>query len=86
MPATLAPMTAKFRLREILEDAGISQSDFAKLADLSFATVNRLCTNATEQVHLQTLDKIMAALERASVRVTLDDLIERDAPKRRGRG
>ena len=86
MSGVLAQMTAKFRLREILEDAGISQSDFAKLADLSFATVNRLCTNATEQVHLQTLDKIMSALERANVRVTLDDVIDRDTPKRRGRG
>lgn len=62
MLETLHDMTARFRLRELLEERGISQSDLAKLADVSFATVNRLCTNATGQVSLETLDKIAAAI------------------------
>ena len=93
----VAPMSdPKFRLREVLEDAGISQTDFAREAGLAFATINRLCTNATAQVSLETLDSIMAALERRGFKVKprgeeeravrLDDLIEREPAKRRGRG
>ncbi|MCC7131796.1 MAG: helix-turn-helix transcriptional regulator [Gemmatimonadales bacterium] len=40
----------------------MSQSDLAKAAGLSFATVNRMCTNATGQVSLKTLDKIATAI------------------------
>jgi transcriptional regulator with XRE-family HTH domain len=81
----------RFRLREVLEDAGISQTDFAREADLSFATINRLCTNATAQVSLETLDRIMSALEKRGVEIdgepiALDDLIDRKAAKRRGKG
>ncbi len=79
-------MTAQFRLRELLEKQGISQSDFARRADLSFATVNRLCTNATSQVSLETLDKIIAALEADGVKTGVEDLIVREkGGKRRGR-
>jgi transcriptional regulator with XRE-family HTH domain len=56
------PMTARFRLRELLEACGMSQSQLARDAGVSFATVNRLCTNATEQVSLATLDKIAGVL------------------------
>jgi transcriptional regulator with XRE-family HTH domain len=68
-------MSPEFRLRDLLDDAGISQSDFAKIADLSFATVNRLCRNTTAQVHLETLDKILRALEEAGVKADLHDVI-----------
>jgi transcriptional regulator with XRE-family HTH domain len=66
-----APMTARFRLRELLEARGVSQSQLARDAGVSFATVNRLCTNATEQVSLATLDKIAGVLG-----VAPGDLIE----------
>lgn len=85
----------RFRLREVLEEAEVSQTDFAREAGLAFATINRLCTNATAQVSLETLDNIMTALERRGFKVKrrgeesrdvrLDDLIERDAAKRRGK-
>lgn len=74
-----ALLPTRFRLRELLEAAGISQSDFARQADVSFATINRLCTNATGQVSLETLDKVAAALG-----VEPGELLERDT-KRRGR-
>ena len=78
----LALVPTRFRLREILEEAGISQSDFARQADVSFATINRLCTNATTQVALETLDKVAVALG-----VEPGELIVRDTPvKRRARG
>ena len=85
MLETLPPVTARFRLRELLERHGISQSDFARQAELSFATVNRLCTNATGQVSLETLDKIIAALREAGVRADVGDVIEVAAEKRPGR-
>lgn len=68
-------MSPEFRLRELLDRAHITQSDFAKKADLSFATVNRLCRNTTAQVHLETLDKILRALEAADVKADLHDVI-----------
>jgi DNA-binding Xre family transcriptional regulator len=68
-------MPLEFRLRQVLEDAEISQSDFAKEAKLSFATINRLCTNATGQVSLDTLDKIMMALRKRGASSKLEDII-----------
>ena len=55
-------MTTRFRLRELLEEAGVSQSELARRTGLHFATINRLCTNATAQVSLNTLDRIATAL------------------------
>lgn len=79
-------MTARFRLREVLERAGVSQTEIAREAGISFATVNRLCTNATEQVSLKTLDGLAAALSRVlGRRVEPGELIERTPEKRRGR-
>ena len=86
MLETLPPVTARFRLRELLERHGISQSDLARQAELSFATVNRLCTNATGQVSLETLDKIISALRAAGTRVEVGDVIEVTPDRRRGRG
>lgn len=78
----LALVPTRFRLRELLEEAGISQSDFAAQSGVSFATINRLCTNATGQVSLETLDKIASSLG-----VEPGELLVREAPaKRKGKG
>ena len=53
----------KFRLREILAEKGISQTEAAKLSGVSFATVNRMCTNATRRVDLDVLGKLAKALQ-----------------------
>jgi transcriptional regulator with XRE-family HTH domain len=82
MPGTLS-LPARFRLREILEKSEISQSDFARQAHLSFATVNRICTNATGQVSLETIDKVLSALARSGVRADAADLIAWDQSKTR---
>jgi transcriptional regulator with XRE-family HTH domain len=55
-------MPTVFCLREILEARGISQSELARQSGVSFATINRLATNATRQVSLDTLDKIATTL------------------------
>jgi DNA-binding XRE family transcriptional regulator len=43
--ATMSP--ARFRVRELLEEAGIGQTELAKRADVGFATVHRLYMNET---------------------------------------
>ena len=55
-------MPTKFRLRELLEKLDLSQTDLARRAGVSFATINRMCTNATSQVSLETLDRVASAL------------------------
>jgi DNA-binding Xre family transcriptional regulator len=71
-------MPTVFRLREVLERKGISQSDLARGSGVSFATINRLCTNATAMVSLETLDKLATTLE-----VEPGELIAREKRARR---
>ncbi len=80
---TLTAMTARFRLLELLEEAGMSQTDLARSSGISMVTINRMCANKTAQVALKTLDAIANVL-----RVDPGDLIEgeKGAKKRRGRG
>lgn len=56
-------MTVRFRLREILEDRDMSQSELARLTGVSFVTINRMCMNATEGVTLKTVDALVKALK-----------------------
>lgn len=82
--AAMSP--ARFRVRELLEEAGIGQTELAKRAGVSFATVHRLYMNETGQVSLETLDKLAIALGAELGRVIEPgELIERE-PKKRGRG
>ena len=55
-------MPTRFRLREVLEKRQMTQTEIARLSKISFATINRMCTNATSQVSLATLDAIAEAL------------------------
>jgi DNA-binding Xre family transcriptional regulator len=73
----VADMGARFRLRELLEKADMSQSELARQSGVSFVTVNRMVANKTASVSLKTLDALSAALG-----VEPGDLLERE-PKRR---
>ena len=55
-------MPTRFRLAELLEQRGVSQSDLARQSGVSFPTINRMCANLTAGVSLKTLDSIAAAL------------------------
>lgn len=70
-------MPVRFRLRELLDKAGISQTEAGRLSGVSYATINRMCTNATAQVSLDVLDRLAKMLK-----VEPGDLLERE-PKRR---
>ena len=75
-------MTVRFRLREFLDEAGIGQSELSRSSGVSFATINRMCTNATRQVSLDVLEDLCAALK-----IDPGDLIVRDRSARpRGDG
>ncbi len=80
-------MTARFRLREILDQLDLGQSQLSRDSGVSFSTINRMCTNATEQVSLKTLDALSATLSKvAGKAIEPGDLIERVPEKKRGRG
>ena len=76
-------MVTRFRLKKELGDQ-MSQSELARRAGLSFATVNRLCTNATKQVSLETLDRISKVLG-CKPGELLERKPERRRPKKRQR-
>ena len=77
----LAPVPLRFRLRELLEEKGVSQSELARLSGVSFTTINRMAANHTAQVSLGTLDKLSDALG-----VGPGELFEREGqPRLRGR-
>ena len=69
-----------FRLREALEERGLGQSEAARLTGVSFATINRMCTNATRQVSLDVLDRIFERLELGP-----EDVFAFEPSKKRGR-
>ena len=73
-------LAVRFRLHELLEEHGLSQSELARRSGISFVTVNGIANNKTKQVSLATLDALCGALD-----VEPGELLERDAPKRRGR-
>lgn len=80
-------MTARFRLREILEELDVGQSQLSRESGVSFSTINRMCTNATEQVSLKTLDSLSSTLTRLLGRkIEPGDLIERVANRKGKRG
>lgn len=73
-------MPVTFRLREVLEERGISQSEAARQSGVSFATINRMCTNATRQISLDVLDQLCTWLE-----VEVGELMEwKGKPRRKG--
>lgn len=71
-------MATSFRLREVLEERGINQSEAARQSGVSFATINRMCTNATRQISLDVLDQLCTWLG-----VSVGDLIEWKGKARR---
>lgn len=56
-------MTSKFRLRELLEEADMSQAELARLSGVHIVTISRLFRNASAQVSLETLDRIAEVLD-----------------------
>jgi DNA-binding Xre family transcriptional regulator len=82
---TPVAMTARFRLAQLLEESGLSQRELAARAGVSPTTVNRMASNLTAQVALETLDALSRELGKALGReVAPGDLIERERKGRKG--
>lgn len=59
------------KLREILEQKGISQRELARLTGLRASTVNHLCSEKVDRVYLETLELICKTLH-----IPIEQLIE----------
>ena len=73
-------MAVRFRLRKLLEEREISQTELARDTKVSLVTINAIANNNTAQVRLATLDAICGVLD-----VEPGELLERDRRKVRGK-
>jgi DNA-binding Xre family transcriptional regulator len=71
-------MPTRFRLAEILDRLGMSQSELSRRSGVSFPVINKMCGNKAASVALSTLDRIATALK-----VEPGELIVRERGKRR---
>ena len=67
----------RFRLRKLLSNKGMSQGELSRQSGVSLSTVNRIATNSTSRVDLDTLDKLSRVLG-----CEPGDLLRRKRPKR----
>lgn len=73
-------MAVRFRLRELLAERGMSQTDLQIKTGLAYSTVNDLFNNKPRRVELETLDVLCEVLD-----CSIADLLERIPEKKRGR-
>ena len=73
-------MAVRFRLRELLAERGMSQTDLQARTGLAYSTVNDLFNNKPRRVELETLDVLCDILD-----CSIADLLERVPEKKRGR-
>ena len=52
----------RFRLQELIDLKGTSQSALSRDSGVSFATISRMCRNTSAQVSLDTLGRLARAL------------------------
>ena len=52
----------RFRLQELIDAKGTSQSALSRDSGVSFTTISRMCRNVTAQVSLETLGRLARAL------------------------
>ena len=74
-------MAVRFRLRELLDERGMSQTELQTRTGLAYSTVNDLYNNKPRRVELDTLDVLCDVLD-----CTIAELLERIPDKKRGRG
>jgi putative transcriptional regulator len=78
---TAATVAARFRLAELLEEKGMTQSELARRSGVSQVTVNAIANNRTTRVDLATLDALSLELG-----VNPGELLEREEPRKGRRG
>lgn len=73
-------MAVRFRLRELLTERGMSQTELQTRTRLAYSTVNDLYNNKPRRVELETLDVLCEVLD-----CSIGELLERIPDKKRGR-
>ncbi len=73
-------MAVRFRLRELLDERGMSQTELQTRTGLAYSTVNDLYNNKPRRVELETLDVLCDVLD-----CTIAELLERTTDKKRAR-
>ena len=73
-------MAVRFRVRELLAERGMTQTDLQTRTGLAYSTVNDLFNNKPRRVELETLDVLCDVLD-----CSIADLLERVPEKKRGR-
>ncbi|MCM3293457.1 helix-turn-helix transcriptional regulator [Paenibacillus sp. MER 180] len=66
-------MAIRVKLRQLLEQKGISQRELARLTGLRASTINHLCSDNVDRVYLETLELVCKTLG-----VRIEELIEID--------
>lgn len=74
-------MAVRFRLRELLDERRLSQTELQTRTGLAYSTVNDLYNNKPRRVELETLDVLCDVLE-----CSIAELLERIPDKKRSRG
>ena len=76
----LAPVAARFRLAELLDEKQMTQSELARRSRVSQVTVNAIANNRTTRVDLATLDALSRVLG-----IQPGELLEREPEPKKGR-
>ncbi|GMX62915.1 hypothetical protein Elgi_27220 [Paenibacillus elgii] len=63
-------MKIKIRLKELLEEKGISQRQLSLRMNMRPATISHLCSDSVDRVYIRTLEQICDALD-----ITVDQLV-----------
>ncbi|EJW14605.1 helix-turn-helix transcriptional regulator [Paenibacillus alvei] len=66
-------MAIRVKLRQLLEQKGMSQRELARMTGLRASTINHLCSDNVDRVYLETLELVCK-----SMNVSIDELIEID--------
>jgi putative transcriptional regulator len=73
-------LAVRFRLRELLAERGMSQTDLQLRTGFAYSTVNDLFNNKPRRVELETLDVLCDVLD-----CSIADVLERVPEKKRAR-
>jgi DNA-binding Xre family transcriptional regulator len=66
----------RLKLKEVLEEKGISQMKLSRRADVSLTTIQRMCNNPHYNASIDILDKLARALD-----VNVPELYEQEPEK-----
>lgn len=72
-------MATRFRLAELLDAAGLTQTELHRRSGVAYSTINGIVLNKARQISLDTLDALSTALD-----CEPGDLVERESKGRRG--